>query len=86
VRLLADQSADLLITDVMMPGISGFEFARQAELMRPNLRIMYVSGYNADADRGTGPIYGVVLQKPIRPSDLLQEVDRQLSSGPHGTG
>ncbi len=78
--------ADLLISDVKMPGISGLELARQAKLMRPTLPIMYVSGYNADADRGAGPVYGVVLQKPIRPSDLLQEVDRQLSSGPHGTG
>jgi CheY-like chemotaxis protein len=39
VRLLADQSADLLITDVRMPGISGLELARQAKRMRPNLHI-----------------------------------------------
>ena len=83
VRILVDHSVDLLITDVKMPGISGFELARQATLMRPNLHIIYVSGYNTDADRGAGPIYGVVLQKPIRPSHLHQEVNRQLSSGAH---
>lgn len=86
VRLLADQSVDLLITDVRMPGISGFDLARQAKLMRPNLHVIYISGYNADVARGAGPIYGVVLQKPIRTSDLIQEVGQQLSSAPPDTG
>ncbi len=37
VRVLADRSVDLLIADVKMPGLSGFELARQAKLMRPTL-------------------------------------------------
>ena len=37
VRLLTEHHVDLLLTDIVMPGISGFELARQAKLMRPTL-------------------------------------------------
>lgn len=43
-RILVERRVDLLITDVKMPGISGFELARQAKLMRPDLHILYISG------------------------------------------
>jgi CheY-like chemotaxis protein len=77
-RILVQRPIDILITDVKMPGITGFELARQAKLMRPNLPIMYISG-NEDAIRDTrGPTYGRVLRKPFRAIDLLVEVTRTL--------
>jgi two-component system cell cycle response regulator CpdR len=79
VRLLADNWVNLLITDVTMPGIDGFELARQAKVMRPNLHVIYVSGYSVDIANSTGPTYGPVLQKPMRMGDLLIEVNRQLA-------
>lgn len=42
-RVLVERWLDLLITDVVMPGISGFELARQAKLMRPHLHVIYLS-------------------------------------------
>ena len=79
VRLLVDQSVDLLITDVRMPGsIDGFQLARQAKLMRPNLHVLYISGYYSTADHSAGPTYGPLLEKPVRPAALLQEIDREL--------
>ena len=84
-RILVERPIDLLITDVKMPGISGFELARQAKLMRRNLHIIYISG-SQDAVRQTqGPTYGRVLRKPIRASDLLVEVTRALGLAPGGT-
>ena len=80
VRLLWEHWVDLLITDVRMPGsIDGFQLARQAKLMRPNLHVLYISGYYATADQSAGPTYGRLLEKPVRPADPLQEIHRELA-------
>jgi CheY-like chemotaxis protein len=55
-----------------MPGIDGFELARQAKVMRPSITVVYISGYGDD-DRG--PTFGEVLQKPVRLPDLLRTVE-----------
>jgi CheY-like chemotaxis protein len=69
VRLLADRSVDLLIADVMMPGLSGLELARQAK----HLQVIYVSGHVSRLD-DTRPTYGALLLKPVRAADLLNIV------------
>ena len=79
VRILADNWANLLITDIRMPGIDGFELARQAKVMRPSIKVIYLSGYGVDSAKSAGLIYGPVLQKPMRIGDLLAEVSRQLA-------
>jgi two-component system cell cycle response regulator CpdR len=79
VRVLADNWVNLLITDITMPGIDGFELARQAKVMRPTLQIIYLSGYSVDGAENAGPVYGPVLKKPIRMGDLLAEVNSHLS-------
>jgi two-component system, cell cycle response regulator CpdR len=78
VRVLADNWVNLLITDIKMPGIDGFELARQAKVMRPSIQVIYISGYSASG-KSDGPTYGPVLQKPMRMGDLLAEVNRHLS-------
>ncbi len=79
VRILADNWVNLLITDANMAGIDGFDLARQARVMRPNIGVIYLSGYTAHRGQAAGPTYGPVLQKPIRMGDLLDEVSRQLA-------
>jgi CheY-like chemotaxis protein len=81
-RILVERVVDLLITDVRMPGISGFEFARQAKLMRPYRHVIYLSGQNIDADVYAGPTYGRVIRKPVHAGDLLREVGAELTSKP----
>jgi two-component system cell cycle response regulator CpdR len=79
VGVLADNWVNLLITDIKMPGIDGFELARQAKVMRPNIQVIYLSGFSADGAESAGPTYGPVMQKPMRMGDLLDEVGRQLA-------
>ena len=84
-RVLVDRVVDLMITDVQMPGISGFELARQAKLMRPRLHVIYISGRTSKPDR-LGPIYGDLVRKPVRAVDLLAIVGREIGhSGTIGT-
>jgi CheY-like chemotaxis protein len=63
IRVLVDHQVDLLFTDIAMPGISGVQPARQAKLMRGDLRVLYITGDAAQAS-GKGILYGKLLQKP----------------------
>lgn len=78
VRILADNWVNLLVTDVKMRGIDGFELARQAKVMRPQINVIYFSGYSTHDEEKAGPIYGPILRKPLRMTDFLGEVSRQL--------
>jgi CheY-like chemotaxis protein len=80
-RILVERSVDLLLTDLEMPGISGFELARQAKLMRPNLHVIYISGRVSGSVRN-GLVYGMLLPKPIRTGVLLEAIDREMSGPP----
>src|SRR5256885_581297 len=64
VRLLSDRMVDVLITDVRMPEVNGFELARQAKLMRPSLHVIYISGHFTKIEHGDGPTYGLLMHKP----------------------
>jgi DNA-binding response OmpR family regulator len=79
VRVLSENWVNLLITDVTMPGIDGFELARQAKVMRPSIGVIYLSGYAVHSAESAGTTYGPVLQKPMRMRDLVAEVSRQLA-------
>ena len=73
---------ELLLTDVVMPGLHGFNLARMAILRSRGLRVLYFTG-NAEMDvvqRDAGPKYGKILHKPLRPDELCREVDQALSA------
>ena len=78
IRTLVERSVDLLITDIRMAELNGFELARQAKLMRPYLHVIYMSGYYSDPPERLRPIYGALLRKPFRIRELLREVEREL--------
>ena len=79
IRLLVAHQMDLMVADLVMPGISGFELGMQAKLIRPNLRVLYMTGY-AEQAAGKGIRYGKVLQKPVRADELLAEVTQALAA------
>lgn len=71
---------DLLLTDIRMPLIGGSELAARLLARRPNLRLLYISGYAAKVDIGPN---AALLQKPFVRADLLRAVrsllDRPLT-------
>jgi two-component system, cell cycle response regulator CpdR len=74
---------DLLLTDVMMPGLHGLALARMAVLRRPKIKVLYLTGFCELADGlEHGPRYGKMLHKPLLPDDLRREVDEALASSP----
>jgi two-component system, cell cycle sensor histidine kinase and response regulator CckA len=74
---------DLLLTDVVMPRMSGRELARRVSSLRPEMRVLYVSGYPADAGLPADLIDrdGSLLTKPITPESLLRKVREILDAG-----
>jgi signal transduction histidine kinase len=76
---------DLLLTDMVMPeGVTGRELAEQMRTQRPDLKVLFISGYSPDvAGKDTGFIHqngSRFLQKPVPPRELLQTVRHCLDS------
>ena len=74
-----DCPVDVMLADIVMPGISGYELAAQVKLIRPGLRILYATGFDGNAPgREMAARHGRILEKPIRAQELVREVDRIL--------
>jgi PAS domain S-box-containing protein len=81
-----DQRRDihLLITDVVMPGLSGRDLALHLAAERSDMRVLYTSGYAESVTMRTGLERGVpLLAKPFLPHDLVQRVREILDSSAH---
>ena len=71
---------DLLLTDVVMPGgITGYQLADELRELRPDLRVLFTSGYTELAATGETDVYkGPLLSKPYRKQDLARMVRAAL--------
>jgi signal transduction histidine kinase/ActR/RegA family two-component response regulator len=77
--LMAEQHQgpiDLMVTDVVMPRMSGYELREQLALFRPETRVLYISGYNEQmaVNQGLHDLDGHFLQKPF----LINEFCRKI--------
>ena len=75
-----DTRFDLLITDVILPGMDGPELARRAAELTPNLPVLFISGYTDDeiVRRGLLQAGQPFLQKPFTPEALAMQLTRLL--------
>ncbi len=76
---------DLLVTDVIMPRLSGDELAARLLLSRPGVPVLFVSGYTNETLGVDGMRPGTqYLQKPFAPAVLLKRVEELLTAAVHG--
>jgi two-component system cell cycle sensor histidine kinase/response regulator CckA len=84
VAMKSPGAIDLLVTDVMMPGMGGRELAKKLSALRPEISVLYLSGYTEEAvvtpeAMGTGVSF---LQKPFTLQNLAKKVREVLRSKP----
>ena len=70
---------DLLLTDIVMPDLSGDELAHELRKARPELRVVYMTGYSGELDATELRIAGPVVQKPFTRDSLLAAVEGALA-------
>ncbi|HEU5408283.1 MAG TPA: response regulator [Nitrospira sp.] len=72
----------LLLTDIVMPGMSGTELARHLRVIKPELKLLFISGYTDDVGIGAGDPASAYLQKPFTPEALASSVRELLNVKP----
>jgi CheY-like chemotaxis protein len=81
IRLLTAYHVDVMFTDIVMPGLSGFELAAQAKLIEPSLRVLYMTGFDGNVPgREWALRHGKILQKPLRADELIAEIEDALAA------
>jgi CheY-like chemotaxis protein len=78
---LFEQNPDavhLVLTDLVMPGLSGAQLAAELVRRKPALRVVFMSGYPNDAPKGRNGRNGAFLPKPFNPGSLSRAIRREL--------
>ncbi len=78
----------LLVTDLVMPGMSGRELARFLVPLRRGMKVLYMSGYSVDTlfEGGVPEAGSAFLQKPFTPTTLARQVRELLDAPPRALG
>jgi two-component system, cell cycle sensor histidine kinase and response regulator CckA len=71
----------LLLTDILMPGMNGGELARRLLLVRPGMRVLFMSGYSDEAVQTNGVLTpgAIFLQKPFTIEELTCRLREALT-------
>lgn len=83
-----ERVVDVLLTDVVMPGLSGKDLAERVLALVPGMRVLYMSGYPDDivTDHGLFVNGEAYLQKPFTSEQLVERVERLLATSCTATG
>ncbi len=73
-----DGVIDLLLTDVVMPGLRGYEVASKVSATRPEIKILYMSGYAEEALGAGAAVAGALIEKPFAIDALARRVREVL--------
>ncbi len=79
---LADFRFDLLLTDIVMPGMDGIELAKRAAEINQAMKIMFITGFAAVAlhPSSNAPKQAKVLSKPFHLREIVAEVERMMAA------
>jgi two-component system, cell cycle sensor histidine kinase and response regulator CckA len=79
-----DRPIDLLLTDVIMPELNGQDLAERVRAERPEIRVIFMSGYNEEAvlRHGVLALGTSFVEKPFSPAELLERVRTTLDAPP----
>ena len=70
---------DLMVSDIRLPKLDGFSLARSARQLRPNLRLLFLTGYvRAQPPEDLSPV--VIIRKPFDPENLVKQVAAMLDT------
>ncbi|MBA2297287.1 MAG: PAS domain S-box protein [Actinobacteria bacterium] len=86
IDLLHANDVDLLLTDVIMPGMSGPDLARIALAHQPDLHVLFTSGYIHEPDELLTGLDAAFIGKPFLPAPLVAKVREVLDSGADSAG
>lgn len=78
----SDAEFDLLLTDMVMPGMNGRDLARSVKEKHPAAKVIFMSGYSSDmiADKGILQSWEFFIQKPLSPMNLANKIRQVLDS------
>ena len=79
-QALASSPVDALLTDIMMPELDGFELSDKARAIRPDLPIIFMTGYH-DIELEGRPSRAF-LRKPFRPDELTSTMRKVIPAAP----
>lgn len=83
-RCLKESDSDmfeLLLTDIVMPGMDGIQLSQQAKDLIPELKIMFMTGFSAMVmDRADMREKNNIVSKPFHLKDLVREVEQLLAA------
>ena len=82
----ANRKIDVMVTDVIMPKMGGKELADQIKRLRPDTRILFISGYTGDALDNSGVLQSgaAFLEKPFSATRLTQKIREVVENGSLG--
>jgi DNA-binding response OmpR family regulator len=70
---------DLLLTDIVMPDMNGLALAERLQVDRPEMKVLYMTGYSNDVVMAHGtPNEGALIQKPFTPRHIVARVREVL--------
>lgn len=77
-----ENTFDLLLTDIVMPGMDGIELSQNATKIQPELKVMFITGFSAVAvgHEDIKEDQAKVLSKPFHLNDLVEQVETLLAA------
>ena len=77
-----NETFDLILTDIVMPGMDGIELSQEATKIQPDIKVMFITGFSAVAvgRDGIEEEKAKVLSKPFHLNDLVEQVETLLAA------